>query len=140
MRRQMAGLFVLLLVCGATPLVGQTQPARTPGVLTIASLTGKDTFEAYCAPCHGRGGAGDGPVGSVLRTPPPDLRQLSATRGSFPREDIVAFITGTGRPIAAHGTSNMPVWGVIFRSLDPSDTRVKTRLQNVVEYVESLQR
>ena len=136
---RLAGIFVLLLVCGATA-VAQTQPARTPGVLTIASLTGRDTFEAYCAPCHGRGGAGDGPVGPVLRTPPADLRRLSATRGNFPREDIVAFVTGTGRPIAAHGTSDMPIWGLIFRSLDPSDARVKVRLQNVVEYVESLQR
>ena len=52
----------------------------------------------------------------------------------------MAFVTGSGRPIAAHGSSDMPIWGAIFRSLDPSDTRVKIRLQNVVDYVESLQR
>lgn len=133
------GAFVLVLILGAS-VMGQTRPARTPDVLTIASLTGKDTFTAYCAPCHGRTGAGDGPVGPSLRTAPADLRVLKATRGFFPREEIVAFVTGTGRPIVAHGTGDMPVWGVIFGSLDPSDTRVKVRLQNVVEYVESLQR
>jgi hypothetical protein len=52
----------------------------------------------------------------------------------------VTFVTGDGRPLAAHGTTDMPIWGAIFRGLDPSDARVKVRLENVVEYVQSLQR
>jgi mono/diheme cytochrome c family protein len=131
--------FALLLAIGTIGLA-QTTSQKQPDTLTIASLTGKDTFDAYCAPCHGRGGVGDGPVAPVLRTPPADLTRLSSARSSFPREDVVAFVTGSGRPIAAHGTSDMPIWGLIFRSLDPSDIRVKVRLKNVVDYVESLQR
>jgi mono/diheme cytochrome c family protein len=118
----------------------QTTGSKPSGALTIASLTGKDTFDAYCAPCHGRSGIGDGPVASILRTPPGDLTQLASARGTFPRDEVVAFVTGAGRPIVAHGTSDMPIWGLIFRSLDPSDVRVKLRLKNVVDYVESLQR
>jgi mono/diheme cytochrome c family protein len=138
MRLIVVGLAVLALSPGAA--LGQTSSSRTPPVLTIDSLTGKDTFDAYCAPCHGRRGAGDGPVAAVLRTSPADLRNLASKRGYFPRQEIVAFVTGDGRPLAAHGTADMPIWGAIFRSLDSSDTRVKVRLENVVEYVASLQR
>ena len=44
-----------------------------------------------------------------------------------------------GQPLLAHGSSDMPVWGPIFRALDPSDARVARRVDNIVEYVESLQ-
>jgi hypothetical protein len=33
----------------------------------------------------------------------------------------------------------MPVWGPIFRGLDPSDTRVNVRIANLVGYIESIQ-
>jgi hypothetical protein len=33
----------------------------------------------------------------------------------------------------------MPVWGPTFRSLDPSDTRVKVRIANLVAYIASIQ-
>lgn len=136
-----------LVACGLTwcilslsvAVLGQTRTPKVQPSLTIDSLAGKDTFDAYCAPCHGRSGAGDGPVAPVLRAVPSDLRSLSSRRGSFPHEEIVAFVTGDGRPIAAHGTSDMPTWGAIFRSLDPSDVRIRVRLRNVVDYVESLQ-
>jgi len=124
----------------AIPVTAQERASGAGRPLTIDSLAGKDTFNAYCAPCHGRTGSGDGPIAPVLRTPPADLRMLMKTRGFFPRDEVVTFVTGLGRPIAAHGTSDMPVWGAIFSSLDPSDPRVKVRLRNVVDYLESLQR
>jgi hypothetical protein len=33
----------------------------------------------------------------------------------------------------------MPVWGAIFRGLDPSDTMVEVRIGNLVQYLESIQ-
>jgi hypothetical protein len=33
----------------------------------------------------------------------------------------------------------MPVWGPTFRSLDPSDARVKVRIVNIVDFIESIQ-
>jgi mono/diheme cytochrome c family protein len=138
MDRALFGACFVFLVTVSEGLADQTSRSPVPEVLTIESLTGKDTFLAYCAPCHGREGAGDGPVAPALRIPPGDLRVLSAKKG-FAREAVVAFVTGTGRPIAAHGTSEMPIWGFIFRGLDPSDARVNVRLQNVVDYIESLQ-
>jgi mono/diheme cytochrome c family protein len=59
--------------------------------------------------------------------------------GVFPRDRIVAFVTGTGRNVAAHGSADMPVWGPVFRGLDPSDDRVKQRIDNVITFIESLQ-
>jgi mono/diheme cytochrome c family protein len=117
-----------------------TQPAAVPPALTIASLAGRDTFEAYCAPCHGQSGAGDGPVAASLKAPTADLRRMALGRaGVFPRAETIAFVTGKGRPIAAHGPADMPVWGPTFRALDPNDVLVKVRIENVVDYLQTLQ-
>jgi hypothetical protein len=33
----------------------------------------------------------------------------------------------------------MPVWGPIFRALDPNDTRTRVRIDAIVSYVASIQ-
>ena len=59
----------------------------------------------------------DGPVASTLRTHRPDLTTLARRNGgAFPRDRVRGFIEGTGRPLAAHGTTEMPVWGPMFRA------------------------
>ena len=130
-----------LVLAGTLPLhaTGQsTQHATRP--LSIASLGGTDSYVFYCAPCHGRSGKGDGPVASALRTPPADLTTLAERNGgTFPRERVYAYVTGIGRPITAHGASDMPVWGPAFRSLDASDTRAEVRVSAIVSHLESLQ-
>jgi hypothetical protein len=108
--------------------------------LIIESMTGGDTFAFYCASCHGLHGKGDGPTAAALKTMPADLTLLARNAGgTFPRTEIDAFVTGMGRPIPAHGSGDMPVWGPIFRALDPSDTRVKVRIANLVDYLQSIQ-
>lgn len=119
---------------------GQRTSQGAPPALIIESITGQDSFTFYCAPCHGRSGRGDGPVAAALKTAPPDLTALARRNGgTFPRADVLSFVTGTTRTLPAHGPSDMPVWGPIFRSLDPSDTRTKVRIENVVAFVESIQ-
>ena len=133
-------LLVALLVVGVIA-TSAAQSGRT-GVPRLApeSLVGRDSFDLYCASCHGPSGKGDGPVASALRTRPADLTTLARRRGgTFPRQDVAAFVEGTGRAITAHGTSDMPTWGPIFRALDASDARARVRLNNLVAYVESLQ-
>jgi mono/diheme cytochrome c family protein len=103
-------------------------------------MTGRDSFAFYCATCHGPGGKGDGPAAAALKTAPPDLTLLTRRAGgTYPHSQVEAFVTGAGRAVPAHGSGEMPVWGPIFRSLDPSDTRVKVRLANLVQYLESIQ-
>lgn len=108
--------------------------------LALESLVGRESFQFYCAPCHGSDGRGNGPTAAALTTRPADLTSLAQRNdGAFPRDRVMAFVTGGGRPVAAHGSSEMPVWGPIFRALDPSDARVARRVDNIVEYVGSLQ-
>jgi mono/diheme cytochrome c family protein len=118
----------------------QTTGTRNPP-LVLESVVGEDVFAFYCASCHGRSGGGDGPVARSLKVPPPDLRQLARrNRGEFPRLRVEAFVThGDGASAAAHGTSDMPVWGPVFRGLGDPDTRANARVANVVQYLESIQ-
>jgi hypothetical protein len=45
----------------------------------------------------------------------------------------------SGSNITAHGTDEMPMWGPIFRGLDPSDARVKARIDSLVAYIQAIQ-
>jgi len=135
---------VVAVVCAATALsaIGSAQVSRPAmPALAIESLTGRDSFERYCASCHGSDGRGTGPVAAALKTRPADLTTLALRNdGSFPRERVASFVEGADRASPAHGTSDMPVWGSTFRGLESSDARVRVRLANLVAYVESLQR
>ena len=132
----------MLFLCGSVALAAQPRGGSDQGAppLTIESLSGGESFEFYCAPCHGRDGRGAGPVAAALNSRPTNLRTLARWNdGRFPRDEVVAYVTGTGRPVAAHGAPEMPVWGPTFRSLDPSDGRVKVRIDNIVDYIETIQ-
>jgi mono/diheme cytochrome c family protein len=108
--------------------------------LVQESLTGEYSFKFYCASCHGVGAKGDGPVAPALRTRPSDLTTLARrSGGAFPRARIIDTLVGGGTAVPSHGTGDMPVWGPIFRGLDQSDTQVRVRIQNIADYIETLQ-
>jgi mono/diheme cytochrome c family protein len=132
----------VLLVAGlgvCARLLAQQRPPGNPP-LVIDSLYGPDVFAFSCAPCHGRDAKGGGPVAAALHTRPADLTTIARRNGgAFPKARIEAMVThGTAGP-EAHGTTEMPVWGLVFGSLDPSQARVKTRIANLVTYIESIQ-
>src|SRR5215468_2530275 len=59
----------------------------------LASPYGVDNFHAYCSPCHGRDGTGNGPVARALKKSPPDLTTIAARHNNvFPRGEIGALI------------------------------------------------
>jgi Cytochrome C oxidase, cbb3-type, subunit III len=131
---------VALLIPAFTVLaVGQkTGPNMPP--LVIESMYGPDLYRLYCATCHGRDGQGSGPAATALKVPPPDLTVLARRQnGVFPAFEVETIIRG-GTAVASHGSDEMPVWGPIFRALDPSDARVKMRIANLVSHIESIQR
>lgn len=129
---------VTIVLSTAASLAGQGRGQQTPPLLS-ESLAGRDSFELYCAPCHGSSGRGDGRVAPALRTRPSDLTTLARrSGGAFPRDSVRGFVEGTGRPLAAHGTTEMPVWGPIFGAFE-SDARVRERIANLVTYIESIQ-
>jgi mono/diheme cytochrome c family protein len=132
---------VAVLACAVVLTMPAARAQRQqPPPLLLESVDGGDSFARYCASCHGRSGKGDGQVASALRTKPADLTQLAKKNdGAYPRDRVRAIIAGYGNPLAAHGESDMPVWGPIFHALDSSDNRVAVRIDNIVEYVGQLQ-
>jgi mono/diheme cytochrome c family protein len=110
--------------------------------LVIASMSGRDLFEFYCAACHGRDGRGGGPVAPSLNVAPADLTGIARRNdGAFPRSQVESFVTSDqDRPLSAHGSRDMPVWGPIFRGLDADATRNRVRIENIVDYIASIQK
>jgi len=132
---------LLIAVAGfldGTIVAQQTRP-KNPALI-LGSVAGHDLFEFYCATCHGRDGRGNGPAAGALRVPPPDLTTLAKRNGgTFPRAQVKALVTGDGDIPPAHGSRGMPVWGPIFRGLDPNDRLNRVRIDNIVEYLAAIQ-
>lgn len=128
----------------------------TPSVAAQDSKTGKNTapsytvstdgpglYRTYCAVCHGIRGQGDGPAAPAMKQKVSDLTLLSRKNGGkFPEEEVYASISGDqASKIRAHGTSDMPTWGYVFRrdSKSPGDREAVTRLRTLTAYVKSIQ-
>jgi mono/diheme cytochrome c family protein len=139
----MTGLLrAFVLTCAAWTTAGAAgvQLVRQPPPLVLKSMLGRDLFQFYCASCHGCDAKGRGPVAPALVDPPTDLTRLAADNGRvFPRDRITGVLSGRGRPVPAHGSSEMPVWGPIFRGLDARAGYDEIRIANLVAYLESIQ-
>jgi len=100
--------------------------------------SGGRMWKDYCAACHGMSGAGDGPAVEFLKAPPADLSLMAKrNNGKFP-EDHFASVLQFGTGSHAHGTSDMPIWGPLFRSQNKD--LVGIRIHNLSEFVESFQK
>jgi mono/diheme cytochrome c family protein len=130
----LAALLSIACVAGAALGVDQTQfpPTYMP--------TGEQTYKQYCAACHGADAKGYGPLAPLLKTPPPDLTTLAKRHlGKFPYE-YVSNVLEFGPGVSAHGSSDMPTWGPIFRHFDNQNERiVRQRIRNLCDYIASLQ-
>jgi hypothetical protein len=72
--------------------------------------------------------------------PPPDLTALAVRNGgTFPHARVEELVTGDRDVPPAHGSRDMPVWGPIFRGLDPDDRLNRVRIGNIVEYLAAIQ-
>jgi mono/diheme cytochrome c family protein len=135
---------IALALFAALALGGAAQgppPAKQSPPLILKSTYGADLYHFYCSSCHGATARG-APAYGNQRQPAPDLTVLARrNKGVFPREQVRATITfgaGTG-DIRAHGTADMPVWGTIFRGLDADDRTTEIRIEQLVQYLASLQ-
>jgi len=109
------------------------------------AAAGEDDFKQYCASCHGVTGVGDGPVSGSLKNAPANLAGLAAANGgTFPKKHVTDVVQGNkdyNQKFRTHGPSDMPVWGSVI--YDDSDDRVSianARINNIVSYIESLQK
>jgi mono/diheme cytochrome c family protein len=119
----------------ARPQSQQKEPVRRAD-----PTSGKKTFVNYCASCHGVDGRGNGPTAVALKPAPTDLTTLAKTNeGKYPA-GFVSTVLKFGRNPAAHGSSEMPVWGSRFKMIDPNrDPTGQQHVDDVVAYIGSLQ-
>lgn len=133
----MVRTFVATAVALVLPALAAAQSPKVklaPAPVTNAS-DGAEMYQSYCAACHGKTGKGDGPAAPALKTKPADLTQIARMHGgNFSAKEFEDKVNGNAM-IPAHGSSAMPVWGPVFRTIG-NDT---LRIYNLRKYVESLQ-
>ena len=119
-------ILILLLIAGVA--FAQDYPTK-----------GADLYVRYCAVCHGKDGKGGGPAAAALKTPPSDLTQLSKSHGGKFPVGTVRELLGGGSSTPAHGSQEMPIWGPVFRAMNPNQSIAKLRVDNLLRYLESIQ-
>jgi mono/diheme cytochrome c family protein len=129
--------FFFALGCAGEPPAAEGDPNA------MLVEVGRGEFVSYCASCHGIDARGAGPAAPALRIAPADLTRIATRRGGdFPADQIAAWIDGRLAP-PAHGTREMPVWGVqLAEGLPPGEFAqdlVRGRILNLVEYLRSIQ-
>ena len=131
---------LLLLACNSGTAKPQpAPPARTQDQSTVIPLDGARIFRNYCASCHGVNGNGDGPVAPALKAKVPQLTTLAQRNGGmFPADRVRSIIAGDGVS-AAHGSREMPIWGPVFHQIEYDQDLGYVRLQNVTEYLNTIQ-
>jgi mono/diheme cytochrome c family protein len=135
MIRQVAvGIVALALSVGTA--AAQAKIEKVP-IKPVSAGDAKKMFSSYCAVCHGAEGKGNGPAAASLTKTPADLTRISARNGgTFPAVKVQRYIQGLDE-IPAHGTRDMPMWGDLFRSLNPDAAQI--RVAGLTEYLKSLQ-
>jgi mono/diheme cytochrome c family protein len=122
-----------------TAIPQNAAPAKTQDQREVMPLDGGKIFRNYCASCHGVSGNGDGPAAPALKTKLPQLTTLAQRNGgTFPADRVRRTIAGDDVTVA-HGSREMPVWGPIFHQIDVDQDLGYVRLQNVTEYLNTIQ-
>jgi len=110
----------------------------------FSQYSGAELFQRFCASCHGKTAEGEGVVEPVLQIRVPDLTEIAKRHGGqFPDNKIYQIIDGRF-PITAHGTRDMPVWGIELWRAQGYDLEAgrKTTLviEKLVDYLKSIQK
>ncbi len=130
-----SALIVVICALGLVPAPSQNK-TESP---TVVEVEGSEIFRNHCAVCHGRDGRGRGPATIALKEPVPDLTQIARRNGGvFPAGQVKAVINGTLER-SVHGSREMPIWGPIFHNFEWDQDLGEVRLENVTEYIRSIQ-
>ena len=126
----------LIFAAGTRSRLQPQEPQFPPSDMA----TGADMYKQACASCHGGDAKGHGPAAIALKTPPADLTTLAKRHnGKFPY-DYVSAVLLVGPNLPAHGSTDMPVWGPIFKFIDKNNKQlVMRRIQDLSDYLASLQ-
>src|SRR5678815_2198989 len=86
-------------------------PAKDASKEAHSLPSGGRLYQESCAPCHGLGARGNGPVAPILKVAVPDLTLIAARRGgAFSADEIFRIVDGQA-DLGSHGPRKMPVWG-----------------------------
>ena len=134
----------MLLALGSAFLASQEQlqpdtQVKRPPIPYSNPQSGEQMYKDYCAACHGSAGKGDGPAAAFLKTWPPDLTKMAErNKGKYPEVKVKETLL-FGISSQAHGTSDMPVWGRLFRMEDQNKNEVNARVSKLTQYLQSIQ-
>ena len=136
-------IVVALLPLLFAALVAATPLQETSGKPDdFSAAIGRQTFQTYCASCHGTTGVGDGNVAQYLRVKPTDLTTVKKNNGGYyPFKTVVEIIDGK-LSVKGHGHGEMPVWGDAFTRTGGghTDEEVTTRIDQLTHYIWSIQK
>lgn len=128
------------IACAALASLGQ---AIAQGDRPTDKVIGREEFRAQCAACHGLDGDGHGPVAEFMKMSIPDLSTVTKRHGGhFPMDYLYRVIDGREK-LAAHGTSEMPIWGKRYTeeagSSPTAEALVRGRILELVYFIYSIQ-
>ena len=106
----------------------------------VSAQTAKIDYQHFCASCHGIHAEG----GKEVDIPGPDLTHLSQNNGGrFPFQEVYDVVDGRKKAAAHERLLSMPLWGEYFQpqgvSKGASEAKVKSRITDLVRYIQSLQ-
>lgn len=126
---------------GLAALAALAAPAA--GAADYSAYTGAELYHRFCESCHGKGGAGDGPVSRSFAAALPDLTRIAQRHGGTYPENWVYRVIDGRESMISHGPRDMPVWGVELWREQGADVSagIKTRdvTARLVEYLRGLQ-
>ncbi len=93
-------IFFSLALLLILPTSTQAQDPAAPPSIT----EGRQLWTENCAPCHGPGGAGDGPTAQAIDNPVPNFTDPAVARSSIPLENFDVIKNGRIENL-------MPPWG-----------------------------
>jgi len=138
----MVRMFLVAAVLAVAPATGWAQADKPVPTLKkeaakpTSSSDGAQMYTSYCAACHGKLGKGDGPAAVALKVKPVDLTSLKKNHGgTYSTKDFEEKINGMAMS-ASHGSTEMPVWGPIFREIAGSP---ELRIFNLKKYIDAMQ-
>lgn len=141
MRIRFTALFLTIAVfVMAVAALGQKPTVQKTAAPTTSAASAQEMFNSYCASCHGQDLKGNGPAAPAMKQAVPDLTTLAKNNGgTFPTLHVAHIIAGEEN-YPAHGSSDMPVWGPVFRAVSQHDRSVvMLRVNNLTKYIEEHQ-
>ena len=134
---------VLAVCCALSALLAAsvargTEDDPQPENVALGALS----YRVHCVSCHGESGRGDGPLTETLKIRPADLtRPCKEHGGELSVERTSAAIDGR-EEIRAHGTREMPVWGIGLRDLGrdtDQEGEVRAKILDLIAFLKTLQ-